>query len=914
MFLQEKTMSEVQQRKTSTKNNGNGSCQPHQTKKKENNNQQFTPFQFKRTHFENWKESKVSLAEFIEHETINVQDKNIEKSLVPCIGFNKKQNSTENKPTNYNYNVIGIDIDNPKEDTDRLYSQLIQFDFIYCCYKSYSGRLRIFIKTEKEIGSKDNYRETTLFYVDYISKQLQYDLDKYLDTGKVYGTNLFYIGQDEKFIYVNEDCQLLPIVQKTKLDYTQFNHEYKNISKNIPDENKSILLSKLKKCNFENYDKWVHLGMALKQANFDIEHWQALSYQDKITQQLCDYKWNTFDGNFKGKKLTIGTLIYWVRNEVDNNFKLVNEFNHIEGTHDFFQIVHNERSLTYSVKIIDRKLINYANELGFKKLYYNKAENSIIVFVKNNIVKEVSSEKIIDHTIKSIEKSDTNLFLNCNINLKASVIKELVLNELARNIDKLFTEKKLKLINIIKSNFIRDSKDRSFFFFKNCFVEVTKKIVKLKQYSELEKFVWKDQIIDREFNYLPGQYGEFEKFLKLVSDFEKNNKRYNSLVSSIGYLTNTYKDPSNTKTIILTDEIIADNPSGRSGKSLIGVALSQIRRTAEVDGKRFDPKDRFCFQNVNIGDQIINIDDVKRNFNFESLFGINTKNLERERKNQDKLIVPFAESPKLFITCNYAISTDGPSADDRKFEIELTSYFNSDNKPIHEFGHRLFDDWSDNEWNNFDNYIIHCTQYFLENGLVTYDHINIEEKKFLNRVHESFTEWIEEIVEENIDYNDRFSIEKNQTDFFNEYKTLASSYKNSYKLRDFTKNKFTMWIKEYCKINNYKFELIGKGQNRRYIIEGEIKTVNETNHEIVFKIGENTTNDKIESTVNDFLKDLKIDENTKNKLKTDLFKVIKEEWSSEKWKNNGWRSMTELYKQFIGIAENARIIGEIQEC
>ena len=40
-----------------------------------------------------------------------------------------------------------------------------------------------------------------------------------------------------------------------------------------------------------------------------------------------------------------------------------------------------------------------------------------------------------------------------------------------------------------------------------------------------------------------------------------------------------------------------------------------------------------------------------------------------------------------------------------------------------EFGKRFFDDWSEEEWNSFFNFMVGCELYYLQNGLVDYETI-----------------------------------------------------------------------------------------------------------------------------------------------------------------------------------------------
>ena len=95
---------------------------------------------------------------------------------------------------------------------------------------------------------------------------------------------------------------------------------------------------------------------------------------------------------------------------------------------------------------------------------------------------------------------------------------------------------------------------------------------------------------------------------KRKSDFEKllwnicreSTERFNSLRSAIGYLLHTYKDVALTKAIVFIDEVMSDGANGRSGKSLVGVAISHIRKTLRIGARNFNFKNTFAFQSVTL--------------------------------------------------------------------------------------------------------------------------------------------------------------------------------------------------------------------------------------------------------------------------------------------------------------------------
>jgi hypothetical protein len=215
--------------------------------------------------------------------------------------------------------------------------------------------------------------------------------------------------------------------------------------------------------------------------------------------------------------------------------------------------------------------------------------------------------------------------------------------------------------------------------------------------------------------------------------------------TTIGYLLHTYKDKADQKAVIFNDEEIDDNPNGGSGKSLMLTALGHIRKIVKIDGKLFNPgKNDFAYSRVNPDTQVLAFDDVKKHFNFEQLFSLITEGIPVNRKNKDEYYIPYERSPKIVITTNYVIAGAGGSHDRRRHEVEFNQYFNAHHSPIDEYGCKLFDQWTQEEWSYFDNYMISNIKYYLEHGLYQTTGINSDIKKFIQNTCKEFYDFVED--------------------------------------------------------------------------------------------------------------------------------------------------------------------------
>jgi hypothetical protein len=242
--------------------------------------------------------------------------------------------------------------------------------------------------------------------------------------------------------------------------------------------------------------------------------------------------------------------------------------------------------------------------------------------------------------------------------------------------------------------------------------------------------------------------------------------------------------------VILNDEMISENPNGGTGKGLFINAIACMKRIATIDGKNFASDKSFAYQTVQVDTQVLCLDDIKKNFNFESLFSIITEGITLEKKNKDAIKLPIAKSPKLLISTNYAVKGEGNSFERRKWELEFAQYYNSERTPIDEFGRMLFDDWPADEWHKFDNYMISCLQLYLNHGLIEAQFNNLETRKFIAGSTFDFHEWMTDKEMKNFEFNYR----QNKKEIYEQFLEDYPDYK-----RDLSAKKFNQWVESYAR-------------------------------------------------------------------------------------------------------------------
>lgn len=128
------------------------------------------------------------------------------------------------------------------------------------------------------------------------------------------------------------------------------------------------------------------------------------------------------------------------------------------------------------------------------------------------------------------------------------------------------------------------------------------------------------------------------------------------------------------------------------------------------------------------------------------------------------MLIPFEDAPKVVITTNYAIKGTGNSHERRRHELEIAQYYNKSKTPYDEFGKMMFHDWSKKDWNEFDYFMIDCCMFYLKNGLIKQELINLPEKRLIAETSHEFIEFMEDYIPESGGMI-------NRVEFFNKFRS-----------------------------------------------------------------------------------------------------------------------------------------------
>ena len=439
-------------------------------------------------------------------------------------------------------------------------------------------------------------------------------------------------------------------------------------------------------------------------------------------------------------------------------------------------------------------LLSVLEHYGYYKRYRSN-NTHIFVHSNKNILKLVTPTQMKDFAldlIKSLpEKVDVLGF-----KIQSEKLKEIFLRE--HNV--LFGENALSPLQTHKANFLSDDKDTMYFPFKNTVVKVTASGTKLIEYEHLEKLcIWEDHIIKRTFT-LASTKTMFEDYISNISN--ANPKRINAFRVAIGYCLHRHYSPVSTKAILLYDEQQTDANSahGGTGKGLFVDSLSKLRERETIDGKKFDGNDKFALQRISESTEIVFFDDVRHDFEFERFNSILTNGWEIEAKNQKTFRIALENSPKMVIASNSIIQTkDGNTAERRQFILEFSDFYsklkNETQKPVIDtHGCIFFDEWDDNEWLAFDNYMIKSCQTYIKDGLPINETINVRFNRLLQATSGDFVDWM---VQKDFHTEVLYPFMSNFWDFRGLYYGESSN---------FSSKSFGSWVKLYAKTNGFEYK------------------------------------------------------------------------------------------------------------
>jgi len=383
------------------------------------------------------------------------------------------------------------------------------------------------------------------------------------------------------------------------------------------------------------------------------------------------------------------------------------------------------------------KLIRFlSTNGGFHLYFYDKASTIFkIIRIVDGMIEEASTEQMKKFISTYIDTLPHDGF-------DGGILPEQLLEAVNRGSATLFTDAKLEWMEPIDITFLRDTKDKAYFPFRNGIVVVTAKGVTLRDYSDVDGYIWRNQVIDSTIQILEEDKVDCEYYTFLNKLCGEQNDRVDSCITFIGYLLHRYKDPARPWSVILAEETENEDKGGGTGKGIFVKAISEMLKVVKIDGKTFSIDKNFALQRVSLDTQLIAVEDCDRKIDFEKFNSQLTEGSTVEKKNKDELFIDYKDSPKWIFTTNYVMNIKGNHGKRRSKTFEVAPYFGPNRTPYDEFGHLLFDDWDPDEWNRFYNFMFSCLSIYLQSGLVEYTNSDkLRRKQIRLQFGEDFLEW-----------------------------------------------------------------------------------------------------------------------------------------------------------------------------
>ena len=714
--------------------------------------------------------------------------RDIEKKKLPLVTFSGTFSMRSKSKLIQSSGLACLDFDNCT-DLKKLKEDVNNDTFTFCSFISPSGNgLKVLVKIPF-IDSDEDYKS---FYIE-----LQKHYNKYAETDESTKdiSRASFVSYDPN-LFLNVDAETFTdryVIPEYKSSNVVFKIEDENeVAERLivwfkkhwtTGQNRNNNLFKL--CSAFN-DYGVNKNIAL---DYCLQY-QSKDFNKREIEGLVNsaYK-NTF--NFATKAFEDEKKVITAKRLVKNNATkedIEKKLGKAKGIEDFIKetTVNNDQTIFWDIDEKGKIEISY---IRFDQYLKNKGISKYFPFKESSDVDFIKKDENFIDWIDSIRIKD--------------FVKEDLLSKghfdiwefMARNA-MIFKRDTLSMLDTTEVEPKRDTATSSFIYYKNKVIKTTKDKIEELEYSNIDEVIWRKQVIDRNVTLVDESDGEFKTFIWRLSGEQK--ERYYTLKSVIGYLLHSHQNVSKPKAIIFNDEMLSDDiPNGGSGKGLIHKALGHIKNIVVENGKKFDSRSQFAYSRVNKDTQIFLMDDVPKSFNFEDLFSIITEGMVVEKKGKDPFKIDFEESPKISITTNYTIKGEGASHYRRVFEVEIANHFNDKYTPEDEFGHQFFSDWDDKEWSKFDNFMIRCIQYYLKNGLVESNKVNLELRKLKNNLGFEFMEFMDTKP-----FKNKRSKKEAREDFGNQYKHIA---------RFNSPQKFNKKVKEYCEY--YDLELVESKYN-----------------------------------------------------------------------------------------------------
>lgn len=333
---------------------------------------------------------------------------------------------------------------------------------------------------------------------------------------------------------------------------------------------------------------------------------------------------------------------------------------------------------------------------------------------------------------------------------------------------------------------------------------------------------WRKEL---EENFADRDISEYEEYMKTHhfcidgDGLDSNEVREQKLhlinkIFVIGYMCHKYKVRSRAWAPMAMDNRIGEEGecNGRSGKSLMFLALSMLMKSVKLSGR--NPKlldNPHIFEQVNRYIDMLRIDDCSQYFNTSLLYDNITDDMNINPKNNKQYIVPFEESPKLVFTTNYVPSDFDPSSDARIIYVVFSDYYHQrtvdndyrETRSVRDdFDMDLWNSlYSEEDWSRDLNFVLQCERAYLSlvrnNTKIQPPMGNIIKRKYMADMGDNFRDWAEVYFAQESDHLNTKLVRED----------VAEDYRRAANIGKITMQKFTKKLRAFVALCPYVKEL-----------------------------------------------------------------------------------------------------------
>lgn len=344
---------------------------------------------------------------------------------------------------------------------------------------------------------------------------------------------------------------------------------------------------------------------------------------------------------------------------------------------------------------------------------------------------------------------------------------------------------------------------------------------------------------------------ELEQNIKLSNDEKKEQDLLlANFMFMLGYNCSQYKDPGKPWLTLLQDMRVSEigHSNGRSGKSLLSMAIAFVRASFYRGGRNLDRAEEFKFLYDGLTEfhDFIEIDDFAEYGLFEIFYNEITGKRDVNPKNYAAITLDYPDSGKMLLSTNFELQNRHGSTMARLLNCGVSDYYheavkgneyNETRTPLTKFGRRLYDDFTPDEWVKFYNQMAYCIQMNMRFYKIQPPMANLERRQLRRTMaqglgkDEVFLSWANDYFIQcpgepplyspnDVGYWNCYIVRENAFLAFKE--KLTAKQKNDYR-----ESKFKEHIQAWCEYHGFDFnpsEIINTRDNRILrSVEGKTK-------------------------------------------------------------------------------------------